>query len=139
MAGNLLTQGKIRFVLTTAPRADSYAAHHHLRHGDGVRDIALWVDDAAYAFREAVRRGARAVREPVVQEDDCGRIMTASIATYGETIHTFVGRKHYHGMFMPGCEACGNPHWTLRDVCLRYVDHCVGTVLEGDMNTYVDF
>ncbi len=138
-ASYLLRQGKIRFVLTTALSPDSFIAHHVHKHGDGIRDIALWVNDAAYSFRETVRRGAKAVHEPRVLEDEHGRIVTAAIATYGDTIHTFVERKDYHGLFMPGFEPWENPYWKPEPVGLQYVDHCVGNVDLGDMNTYVDF
>ncbi len=138
-AGYLLQQGKIRFVLTTPLTPDSFIAEHIKRHGDGVRDIAMWVDDAAYSFEETVRRGAKAVREPEVLEDEHGRIVRASIATYGDTIHTFVERKDYHGLFMPGFVAWENPYWNPGPVGLKYVDHCVGNVNLGEMNTYVDF
>ncbi len=138
-ASYLLQQGKIRFVLTTALTPDSFIAEHVKRHGDGVRDIALWVDDATYSFEETVRRGAKAVREPEVLEDEHGRIVRASIATYGDTIHSFVERKDYHGLFMPGFVAWENPYWKPGPVGLKYVDHCVGNVHLGDMNKYVAF
>jgi 4-hydroxyphenylpyruvate dioxygenase len=138
-ASYLLQQGKIRFVLTTPLTPDSFIAEHIKRHGDGVRDIAMWVDDAAYSFEETVRRGAKSVREPEVLEDEHGRIVRASIATYGDTIHTFVERKDYHGLFMPGFVAWENPYWNPGPVGLKYVDHCVGNVNLGEMNTYVDF
>ena len=138
-ASYLLRQGKIRFVLTTALSPDSFTARHVHKHGDGIRDIALWVNDAAYSFRETVRRGAQAVQEPRVLEDEHGRIVTAAIATYGDTIHTFVERSAYHGLFMPGFESWENPYWKPEPVGLQYVDHCVGNVDLGDMNTYVEF
>ncbi|GIV58977.1 4-hydroxyphenylpyruvate dioxygenase [Rhodocaloribacter litoris] len=138
-ASYLLQQGKIRFVLTAPLTADSSIAEHVRRHGDGIRDIALWVDDARYAFEETVRRGARPVREPEVLEDAHGRIVVAAIATYGDTIHSFVERRDYHGLFMPGFEPWNNPHWRPEPVGLKYVDHCVGNVRLGEMNRYVDF
>lgn len=135
----LLRQGKIRFVLTTALTPDSFVAEHVQRHGDGVRDIALWVDDARYSFEETVRRGARPVHAPEVLEDEDGRIVRAAIATYGDTIHSFVERRDYEGLFMPGFKAWGNPYWKPEPVGLKYVDHCVGNVALGDMDRYVDF
>ncbi len=138
-ASYLLKQGKIRFVLTTALSPDSFIAQHVHKHGDGVRDLALWVDDATYSFRETVRRGAKAVHEPRVLEDENGRIVIAAIATYGDTIHTFVERKAYDGLFMPGFQPWENPYWKPEPVGLEYVDHCVGNVDLGQMNTYVDF
>jgi 4-hydroxyphenylpyruvate dioxygenase len=135
----LLQQDKIRFVLTSGMDRHSAVGQHVLRHGDGIRDIALWVDDATYSFEETVRRGAKPVREPFTIEDEHGIIVMASIATYGETIHTFVERKNYSGLFMPGFKAWSNPHWKADPIGLKYVDHCVGNVELGEMNTYVDF
>lgn len=135
----LLRQNKIRFVMTTALSPESPIAAHTHRHGDGVRDLALWVDDATYSFNETVRRGATPLREPEVLEDEHGRVVLSAIATYGDTIHTFVERKNYHGLFMPGFEPRENPHWNPEPVGLKYVDHCVGNVALGDMNKYVAF
>ncbi len=98
----VLEQGKIRFILTTALRPDDPIAQHVQQHGDGVRDIALTVDDAAAAYRETTRRGARGVREPFSLRDDAGEVRMASIATYGDTVHTFVERSNYRGAFLPG-------------------------------------
>lgn len=138
-ASYLLRQGKIRFVLTTALTPDTPIAEHVHRHGDGVRDVALWVDDATRAFEESVGRGARPVHEPRVQEDAHGRIVTAAIGTYGDTIHTFVERRDYEGLFMPGFEPYENPYWQPEPVGLKYVDHCVGNVYLGEMEEYVDY
>ena len=138
-ASYLLQQGKIRFVLTSALRPTSPIAEHVHRHGDGVRDIALWVDDAEAAFRETTRRGARAVHEPRVLEDEHGHVVAAAIATYGDTIHTFVERKAYDGLFLPGFQPYDNAHWQPEGVGLKYVDHCVGNVALGEMDAFVDF
>ncbi|MBT8400558.1 MAG: 4-hydroxyphenylpyruvate dioxygenase [Rhodothermia bacterium] len=135
----LLQQNKIRFVLTGAMSADSPIAEHVRQHGDGVRDIALWVDDARYSFEETVRRGAHAVSEPVVLTDEHGEIVRASISTYGDTVHTFVERKNYNGLFIPGFRPWNNPYWKVDPIGLKYVDHCVGNVDLGDMNKYVKF
>jgi len=135
----LLEQGKIRFLLTSALLPDSTIGEHVRRHGDGVKDIALWVDDATYSFEETVKRGARPVKDPETVEDENGRIITATIATYGETVHTFVQRDGYLGAFMPGYEALSNVDFAPVDVGLRYVDHCVGNVNLGDMNKYAEF
>ena len=137
-ASYLLQQGKIRLVLTTALRPTSPIAAHVHRHGDGVRDIALWVDDAEAAFRETTRRGARAVHQPQVMEDEDGRVVTAAIATYGDTIHTFVERGDYGGLFLPGFQPW-EAHWRPQPVGLKYVDHCVGNVALGEMDAFVDF
>jgi 4-hydroxyphenylpyruvate dioxygenase len=135
----LLQQGKIRFLLTAPLRVHTAVSEHVQRHGDGVRDIALWVDDAAYSFEETVRRGARPIHGPRVLEDEHGRVITAAIATYGDTIHTFVQRSEYDGLFMPGFQAWHNPNWAPEPVGLKYVDHCVGNVPLGEMETFVDF
>jgi len=136
----LLEQGKIRFLLTSALGPEGPIADHVHRHGDGVRDIALWVDDAEHSFQATVDRGAVPVSEPRVLEDDHGRVVTAAIGTYGDTIHTFVDRSDYDGLFMPGFERWENEFWTPPSpVGLKYVDHCVGNVELGDMNKFVEY
>src|ERR687889_1314447 len=137
-ASYLLQQDKIRFVLTMAIRPDlsdeaKAIADHVYRHGDGVRDLALWVDDARDAFAKAVERGAAPVHEPRVLRDDSGEIVIAAIKTYGETIHSLVERGDYRGLFMPGFRPV-EPHYAPADVGLKYVDHCVGNVELGRMN-----
>jgi 4-hydroxyphenylpyruvate dioxygenase len=138
-ASYLLVQGKIRFVLTAALHPDSAIADHVKRHGDGVRDIALWVEDARSAYHETVSRGAMPVRLPETIKDQDGEVVLASIATYGDTIHTFVERRNYRGLFLPGFRPWSNPYWNPGPVGLKYVDHCVGNVYLGEMNRYVDF
>src|SRR5205814_32887 len=98
----LLMQGKIRLLLTSALGPEGPIAEHVRRHGDGVRDIALWVDDARDAYAKAIERGAKSVHEPKVSKDDKGEIVTAAIAIYGDTIHSLVERRNYRGLFMPG-------------------------------------
>ncbi len=142
-ASYLLQQGKIRFVFTTPIRPDlsddaRRIADHIFRHGDGVRDIALWVDDARDAFAKAVERGAEPVQEPTVARDDDGEVVTAAFRIYGETIHSLVERRSYSGLFMPGYRAV-EPYYAPADVGLKYVDHCVGNVELGKMNYWVDF
>jgi 4-hydroxyphenylpyruvate dioxygenase len=142
-ASYLLQQDKIRFVLTTAIRPDLSAeakaiADHVYTHGDGVRDLALWVDDARDAFAKAVERGAEPVHEPRVIRDDDGEIVVAAIKTYGETIHSLVERRNYQGLFMPGFRRI-DPRFNPPPVGLKYVDHCVGNVELGRMNSWVDF
>jgi 4-hydroxyphenylpyruvate dioxygenase len=115
-ASYLLQQQKIRIVLTTAitPTASPLAAEiadHVFRHGDGVKDLALWVDDARDAYAKAVERGARAVREPQVLSDDDGEVVIAAIGTYGETVHSLVERRNYNGMFLPGFRTA-QPHFS---------------------------
>ena len=138
-ASYLLVQDKIRFVLTAPMGPSGFLAEHVQRHGDGVRDIALWVDDARAAFEETTKRGARPVREPETLRDEHGEVVIAAISTYGDTIHSFVERRNYEGLFLPGFEAVDNPYWQPASVGLKYVDHCVGNVHLGDMNTYVDY
>ena len=137
-ASYVLQQGKIRFVLTTALRSDSDIAAHVHQHGDGVRAIALWVDDARSAWEETTKRGARSIQEPTVTEDADGRVVTASIAAYGDTIHTFVERKDYRGVFFPGYQTMP-PDEVARPVGLLHVDHVVGNVGWNAMNEWVDF
>ncbi len=138
-ASYLLQQNKVRFVLTTALSPASPIAEHVNLHGDGVRDIALWVDDATYSFHETVRRGATPVRNPEVLEDEHGRVVLSAIATYGDTIHSFVERRDYDGLFLPGYEPWNNPDWPHEPVGLKYVDHVVGNVNLGEMNRFVSF
>jgi len=137
-ASYVLQQGKIRFVLTTPLRPDGEIAHHVHRHGDGVRDVALWVDDARQAWKETTRRGARSVHEPYELRDEYGVVKMAAIATYGDTIHTFVDRSRYQGPFLPGYRYEGEDHQA-RPVGLKYIDHMVGNVGWNEMNRWVDF
>ena len=134
----VLQQNKIRLVLTSAFDPDHWVNQHVRLHGDGVKDIALWVDDAREAFRLAVERGAKAWKEPKISEDAHGRVITASICTYGETIHTLVERSDYTGIFMPGFEPRSSELVTT-PVGVQYVDHCVGNVELGRMNTWCKF
>jgi 4-hydroxyphenylpyruvate dioxygenase len=139
-ASYLLGQNDIRFVLTSALGPESPISEHVHRHGDGVKDIAMEVDDAAASFEATTSRGATPVQEPTVHEDEDGRIVTATIATYGDTVHTFVERSDYDGLFFPGFDAWDNAFWDApTGTGLQYVDHCVGNVYEGDMDTYVDY
>jgi 4-hydroxyphenylpyruvate dioxygenase len=137
-ASYLLQQGKIRLVLTTAIRPDHIAAEHVHAHGDGVRDIALWVDDAREAFEKAVARGARAAQEPTVLRDDDGEVGIAAIHTYGDTIHSLVERRGYRGLFLPGFRRVES-RYRPAPVGLQYVDHIVGNVELGRMNDWVGF
>jgi 4-hydroxyphenylpyruvate dioxygenase len=142
-ASYLLQQDKIRFVLTTPIHPDASpeakeVADHLYRHGDGVRDLALWVNDARDAYEKAVERGAVSVHEPRVHRDDDGEIVVAAIRTYGDTIHSLVERRNYHGLFMPGYRPV-KPQFQPAPVGLKYVDHCVGNVELGKMNVWVDF
>jgi len=134
----LLEQGKIRLVLTSALGSVGPIADHVHKHGDGVRDLALWVDDAREAFHLAVERGAKPAREPEVINDKDGEFIIAAIHTYGETIHTLVERRNYRGLFMPGFQPV-TTEYNPEPVGLEYVDHCVGNVELGKMNQWVKF
>lgn len=132
----VLRQDKIRLVLTTALRSDSPIGEHVKKHGDGVKVIALWVEDARKAFEETTRRGAKPFMEPSVEKDEHGEVVRSGIYTYGETVHMFVERKHYKGAFLPGFvewKSDYNP----TPVGLKFIDHMVGNVGWGQMNTWV--
>lgn len=137
-ASYVLEQGKIRLVLTTALRPDHPISEHVKLHGDGVKVLALWVDDARKSYEETTKRGAKGVYEPSVSKDEFGEVVTATIQTYGETLHTFVERKNYKGAFMPGYQKVDKPVLA-SPVGLQYIDHCVGNVGWGEMNTWVDY
>ncbi len=134
----VLEQGKIRFMLTSALSPEHEVAKHVLKHGDGVKVLALWVDDAEEAFEKAVERGARAFKKPQTLKDEFGEETVASIHTYGETIHTFVERNHYEGPFLPGFLE-RKSLMKVVPIGLKYVDHCVGNVELGQMNEWVKF
>ena len=136
----VLERRNIRFVLTSPLLPDPHhpIAAHIARHGDGVRDIALRVADAAAAYAEALRRGARSVMEPVTTTDDYGRVTRASIATYGDTVHTFVERDGYEGVFMPGFQPIENP-LPAPETGIAAIDHIVGNVELGKMDHWVAF
>ncbi len=138
-ASYVLQQGKIRLVLTTAMHPDHPVSEHVKQHGDGVRDIALWVDDAESAYNETTKRGARGVLEPAVFRDEFGEVKKSAIAIYGDTIHTFVERKNYSGVFMPGYKPIEGPDRVSRPVGVKYIDHMVGNVGWGQMNVWVKF
>ena len=136
----VLEQGNMRFVLTSALGPEGEIAEHVKLHGDGVKDIALRVDDAARAYHEATTRGARGVLAPTTRKDDGGVVKLASIATYGETIHTFVERHNYNGVFLPGYRAIdSNVPRRARPAGLAAIDHVVGNVELGKMNEWVGF
>jgi 4-hydroxyphenylpyruvate dioxygenase len=138
-ASYLLEQNRIRLVLSAPLRADDPMSEHIRRHGDGVRDIALAVDDAEAAWRETTRRGARSVREPETVRDEHGAVRLASIAAYGDTIHTFVERADYRGVFLPGFRAVEGEDPVARPTGLLHIDHMVGNVGWGEMNRWVEF
>jgi 4-hydroxyphenylpyruvate dioxygenase len=134
----VLSQNKIRLVLTTPLVSDSPIAEHIKKHGDGVKVIALWVEDATKSFEETTKRGAKPFMQPTVEKDQFGEVVRSGIYTYGETVHMFVERKKYDGPFLPGFvkwESDYNPS----DVGLKFVDHMVGNVGWGEMNQWVKF
>ena len=134
----VLQQGKIRFVLTSALLPDHEIAQHVGLHGDGVKVLALWVEDTRSAFQKAVDRGAEIAFEPFVKEDEHGTVTMAAIKTYGETIHTLVQRNEYNGTFLPGYAARTSER-PASPVGLKHVDHCVGNVELGGMDHWVKF
>lgn len=137
-ASYVLQQNKIRIVLTSPMSPDSDIARHVHQHGDGVKVLALWVDDARKSYMETVSRGAESAMEPSVLKDESGEVVVASIKTYGETIHTFVERHNYKGAFLPGYQPRKSP-LDVKPIGLKYIDHCVGNVELGKMNHWVDF
>ena len=137
-ASYVLQQGKIRFVLTTPLRAENPIADHIAEHGDGVKAIALWVDDARAAWRETTSRGARSILEPTESSDEHGKAVISAIAAYGDTVHAFVERNEYSGPFLPGYRAVTEDS-VARPVGLLHVDHCVGNVGWKKMNEWVTF
>jgi 4-hydroxyphenylpyruvate dioxygenase len=137
-ASYVLQQDKVRLVLTTSLQPDSDITRHHAKHGDGVKFLSIWVDDATQSFEETVKRGAKPYMEPTRFEDEYGWVVISAIHTYGETIHKFVERTHYHGPFLPGFKEVKNAIDVV-PVGLRYVDHCVGNVELGAMNQWVKY
>ena len=134
----VLQQDKVRFTLTSALRPNHPVAEHVAAHGDGVKVLALWVDDARGAYEAAMARGAESAFEPYNDSDADGEVVLAGIRTYGETVHVLVQRSAYHGVFLPGYEARTSP-FPIRPVGLKYIDHCVGNVELGAMNRWVKF
>ena len=137
-ASYVMQQNKIRLVLTTSLLPDSEIAEHVKKHGDGVKVIALWVNDAARSFDETVKRGAKPFLKPVTEKDEFGKVVRSGIHTYGETVHVFVERKNYSGIFLPGYKPFHSRRKT-EPVGLKYVDHMVGNVGWNEMNTWVAF
>ncbi len=132
----VVVQDKIRLVFTSPLKSGTEIGKHIDRHGDGVKVIALWVEDATYAYEEAIKRGAESYFEPRTEEDGRGSVIRAGIHTYGETVHIFVERKNYTGAFLPGFKKW-ETHYNPEPVGLKYVDHMVGNVELGAMNKWV--
>ena len=137
-ASYVLQQGKIRMVLSSAMHPEHEISKHVLLHGDGVKVLALWVDDARKSYDETTKRGAQGVMEPTVYKDEDGEVVVSAIKTYGETIHKFIERRNYKGVFMPGYKAKKSGVET-KSVGIKHVDHCVGNVELGKMNDWVKF
>ena len=137
-ASYAIRQNKLTFVLTTPLRSGNPVADHIYKHGDGVKVLALRVDDARSAFEETTRRGGRPYMEPTVLQDDHGEVVLSGIHTYGDTVHVFVERKNYNGPFMPGFRAWKS-EYNPTETGLLYVDHCVGNVGWNQMNPWVKF
>lgn len=134
----VLRQDKVTFVLTAALHPESAVADHQKLHGDGVKVIALWVEDARKSWEETTSRGAKSYQEPQVIKDENGEVVTAGIYTYGETVHMFIERKNYNGIFLPGFEKW-EPNYTPKETGLLYVDHIVGNVGWGEMDKTAEY
>jgi 4-hydroxyphenylpyruvate dioxygenase len=134
----VLRQGKITLVLTAALSRDSEVAEHHRAHGDGVKVYALWVDDAEKSYNETVKRGAKSYFKPVIEKDKFGEVKRAGIYAYGDTVHIFIERKNYNGLFLPGYVEW-KPNYTTSEIGLKYVDHCVANVGWDEMNVWAGF
>lgn len=135
-ASYVLKQDKIRLVLTTPLTSDSPINLHLAKHGDGVKVIALWVEDATKSFEETTKRGAKPFMPPTVERDEFGEVLRSGIYTYGETVHIFVERKNYSGTFLPGYQPWKSDY-NPTPVGLKYIDHMVGNVGWGEMNQWV--
>ena len=123
----VLKQDKIRLVLTTSLKKDGIINEHINKHGDGVKVVALWVEDATKAWEETTKRGAKSFMKPIREGDDNGHVIRSGIYTYGETVHLFVERKNYNGIFLPGYKKWES-HYNPKPVGLKYIDHIVGNV-----------
>ena len=134
----VIRQEKLTFVLTTPLRSGNEMADHIYKHGDGVKVIALKVEDAKRSWEETTGRGAKSYMEPITSKDDFGEVVTSGIHIYGDTIHLFIERKNYHGIFVPGYREWKSDY-NPPPAGLLYVDHCVGNVGWNQMNPWVKF
>jgi len=134
----VLVQDKIRIVLTTPMSGNTEIEEHITKHGDGVKVIALWVDNATKAWEETTKRGAKSYMEPTKIEDENGVVIRSGIHTYGDTVHVFVERKNYNGIFLPGFEKWES-NYNPEPIGLKYIDHMVGNVGWNEMNVWEDF
>ena len=135
----VVVQDKIRLILTSPLKSGTTIGKHIDDHGDGVKVVALWVDDATYAYEAAMERGAKSYMEPTIEKDETGEVVRSGIHTYGETVHVFVERKNYNGTFLPGFKQWETPAYNPESVGLKYVDHMVGNVGWNRMNHWVEF
>ena len=138
-ASYVVRQNKLTLMLTTPLRPGNEMADHVYKHGDGVKTLALMVDDATDAWEQTTKRGGKTYMEPQHLRDDNGEVVLSGIHTYGDVVHVFVERKNYKGVFMPGYRAWSIPHYAPTDTGLLYVDHCVGNVDWNQMNPWVKF
>jgi len=138
-ASYAVRQNKLTFVFTAPMKPNNVIAQHVHQHGDGVRVLALLVEDARAAWKETTARGAGSYMEPITLSDDDGEVVLSGINLYGDTVHVFVERKNYHGSFMPGYAKWENPRFATKETGLLYVDHCVGNVGWNQMNRWAKF
>ncbi|MDP4264318.1 MAG: 4-hydroxyphenylpyruvate dioxygenase [Bacteroidota bacterium] len=138
-ASYAIRQHKLTLVLTTPIRPGNPIADHIYKHGDGVKALSLRVNDAASAWKETTKRGAKSYMEPLALKDEDGELVMSGIEVYGETVHLFIERKNYRGAFMPGYRPWSNPHFQPTSTGLLYVDHCVGNVGWNQMDPWVKF
>jgi 4-hydroxyphenylpyruvate dioxygenase len=134
----VVQQGKIRLVLTSPLKSGTDIGQHIDKHGDAIKVVALWVDDAEYSYNETIKRGAKSYFEPIIEEDAFGKVKRAGIHTYGDTVHIFVERNAYNGVFLPYFKEW-NPIYKPKEIGLKYIDHMVGNVELGKMNEWVNF
>ncbi|MFN3344386.1 MAG: 4-hydroxyphenylpyruvate dioxygenase [Chloroherpetonaceae bacterium] len=138
-ASYVMQQGKIRFVLTSPMHSDSFIAEHLKKHGDGVRDVAFETDDAKACYELALERGATGVQEPTVLKDEYGTVVKSAVQTYGDTIHSFIERKDYKGVFLPSFAPKPHANGSTRRPMLAAIDHIVGNVNWNEMQKWVKF
>jgi 4-hydroxyphenylpyruvate dioxygenase len=135
----VVIQGAIKLVLTSPLKSKTAIGKHIDDHGDGVKVVALWVNDATDAYQTAIDRGARSYMEPLITDDQDGKMVRSGIYTYGETVHVFVERTEYTGHFLPGYVKWETPDFNPSSIGLKYIDHMVGNVKLGEMNKWVGF
>lgn len=137
-ASYVVKQDKIKLVLTTPLNSKSPINQHLAKHGDGVKVIALWVEDATKSWEETTKRGAKSFIEPTTEKDEYGEVVRSGIHTYGDTVHIFVERKNYNGVFLPGYQEWKS-EYNPESTGLKFIDHMVGNVGWNEMNQWVKF